>query len=122
MFSLTGEEDAYCIEGVETFKYLGRIFDRSDDNWPAVLWNVGKACRVWDRLGKLLRREGVDAQVSAMFYRAVVQSVLLFGVETWVLSEAMSRQLEGVHVDLLRRITRQGEMRQKDGKCRQVSS
>ena len=56
MFSLTGEEDAECIEGVETFKYLGRILDRSDNDWPAVLCNIGKAHRVCKRMGKLLRR------------------------------------------------------------------
>ena len=31
-FSLTGEDDSECIEGVETFKYLGRILDRSVDD------------------------------------------------------------------------------------------
>ena len=31
-FSLTGEDDAECIYGDETFKYLGRILDRSDEN------------------------------------------------------------------------------------------
>ena len=57
-FSLTGEDDTECIEGVETFKYLGRILDQSDDDWPAVLWNVGKARRVWNLLGKMLWMEG----------------------------------------------------------------
>ena len=42
-FSLTGEDDAECIEGVENFKYLGRILDRSVDDWPEDLRNVGKA-------------------------------------------------------------------------------
>ena len=82
MFSLTGEDGAECIEGVERFKYLGRILDWSDYNWAEVLRNVGKACRVWNRLGKLLRREGAKPRVFAMFYQAVVQSVLLFGAET----------------------------------------
>jgi hypothetical protein len=31
------------------------------------------------------------------FYTAVVQSVLLYGSETWVLSEKMRRMLEGFH-------------------------
>ena len=48
------------IEGVKTFKYLGRILDQSDNNWPAVLWIVGKACRVWIQLGKQLWREGEE--------------------------------------------------------------
>ena len=42
-----------------------------------------------------------------MFYQVVVQTVLLFGEETWVLSEAMSRKMEGVHAVFLRQITRQ---------------
>ena len=33
-FSLTGKDDAECIEEVETFKYLGRILERSDEKCP----------------------------------------------------------------------------------------
>ena len=54
--------------GVGTFKYLGRILDWSDDDWSAVLRNIGKACRFWKQLGKLLRREGMEPRVSVMFY------------------------------------------------------
>ena len=39
----------------------------------------------------------MEPRVSAIFYRAVVQKVLLFGAETWVLLEEMSWNLEGVH-------------------------
>ena len=53
--------------------------------------------------------------MSAIFYRAVVQSVLLLGEETWVLSEAMSRNLEGVHVGLLRQIMGPRAVQQEDG-------
>ena len=60
-------------------------------------------------LGKMLRREGADIKFSAMFYwavfyRAVVQAVLLFGSESWVLSAAMEKTVEGVHTGFLRRI------------------
>ena len=104
-FNLTGENGTECIEKVETFKYLGRILDRLDDDWNAVLQNFGKAFRVWNRLGKLLRREGADPRVSVVFYWVVVQTVLLFRSETWVLSDAMSRKLEGVHMGSLMQIT-----------------
>ena len=40
-----------------------------------------------------------------MFYWVVVQAVLLFGAETWVLLAAMSRKLEGVHVGFLIQVT-----------------
>ena len=73
-------------------------------------------------MGKLLRREGADLRVSAMFYRAVVQKFLIFGVENWVLSEAMSRNLEGVHVGFLRQITGQRVVLQEDRNWRQVAA
>ena len=31
-FGLIGEEEAERIEGVEVFKYLGRLLDRSDED------------------------------------------------------------------------------------------
>ena len=80
-----------CIEGVETFNYLGIILDQSDNDWLAFLRNFRKARKVWSRLGKLLWREGDEPRVSAMFYWAVVQVVLLFGAEIWVFSEADTR-------------------------------
>ena len=47
-----------------------------------------------------------------MFYQVVAHSVLLFGAETWVLPEAMSRKMEGLHVGLLRHIKKQRAVQQ----------
>ena len=58
--------------------------------------------QVWGRLGKLTRREGADQLVSEMFYKAVVQAVVLFGAKTWVLSAAMVKTMEGVRAGFLR--------------------
>ena len=66
------------------FKYLRRLLDGSDDNLPAVLRNIRKARQLWRRPGKLLCREGAEPAVFAKFYRVVVQTVLLYGAETWV--------------------------------------
>ena len=43
--------------------------------------------------------------VSEMFYREVVQAVLLFGYKKWVLLAAISNNLEGVYVGFLRQVT-----------------
>ena len=40
----------------------------------------------WERLVKMLGREGSDNIIVGRFYVAVVQEVLLFGDETWVLN------------------------------------
>ena len=58
-FSLTGEEEAEHIEEVEVFKYLVRMLDRSDNDWPSVIHNIRKARQVWGRLWNLLQREGL---------------------------------------------------------------
>ena len=76
-----------------------------DEEWPEVLRNIWRARQVWGRLGKFLRREGVYSIILAKFYRAVVQVVLLFGSETWVLTTAMIQKLEGVYVGFLRQVT-----------------
>ena len=95
------EDEADCIEGVGVFKYIGRQPDWSDDDCPAVRRNIRKTGQVWGCLGKILRREGSYQLVSEIFYRAVVQAVLLFGVETWVLLAAMDKTLEGFHLGFL---------------------
>ena len=58
-----------------------------------------------ERLGTLLRREGAETKVSEKFYRVVAQAVLIFEYETWVLSAAMERNVEGTHTCFLRHIT-----------------
>ena len=47
--------------------------------------------------------------MSASFYRAVVQAILLYGSETWVLLASMEKQIEGTHTDFLQMITGKGE-------------
>ena len=49
----------------------------------------------------MLRREGADPAILKKFYRAVIQVVLFFGVETWVLSEPMAHRIYGIHVGFL---------------------
>ena len=55
----------------------------------------------------MLRRERADPIILAKFYHSVVQAVLLFGAETWVLTAAISYKLEGAHVGFLRHVTGQ---------------
>ena len=56
------------------------------------------------RLGKFLRTDGADPIVSEKFYCAVFQGVLIFRSETLVLTAAMPKKLEGVHMSFLLRV------------------
>ena len=68
-------------------------------------WNISKAREVWKRLGNLLQREGEDIRVSDLFYREVIQAVMLSRSESWAMSDAMMRAIEGTHTRSLRHIT-----------------
>ena len=93
------------LELVTTFKYLWQVMTAGDDDWPAVAENLVKAQKSWGQLTKILRREGVEKRVSGNFFKAVVQQVLLFGAETWVLTPRIERALESFMHRATRRIT-----------------
>ena len=51
-----------------------------------------------------MQREGEDKKVAEMFYRVVVQMMLLFVSDSWVLSAAMEKTVEGTQNSFLCRI------------------
>ena len=67
--------------------------------------NLKKAQRVWARISNILPAENTSPRVCGMFYKATVQSVLLFGSETWALTPSTLKRLEGFHVRAARRMT-----------------
>ena len=67
--------------------------------------NLVKAQKIWGRLSQILIREGADKRVSGNFFKAVVQAVLLFGADTWVLTPRIERALESFMHGATRRIT-----------------
>ena len=94
------------IKNVSTFRYLGRMLTAGDDDWIAVVGNLGKARNSWGWLYQILSRERADPKVSTSFYKAVAQEVLLFGAKVWVLTPRMGRALDSFQHRVARRITR----------------
>ena len=103
------------LETVLIFKYLGRVMTAGDENWPAVASNLVRARKSWGRLSWILIWEGAYKRVSGNFFKAVVQAVLLFGAETWVLSPRIERVLEIFLHGAARRITGRQPRRGGDG-------
>ena len=66
------------------------------------LHNLRRARQKWARLTHIFIREGADAHKSGYIYLEVVQLVLMYGSETWVLTPCMKRVLDRFHhrVDL----------------------
>ena len=58
--------------------------DQPYDDWLEVQQKIKRERNVWGQLGKILRIERADIMVSEMFYREVVQAVIILGSESWV--------------------------------------
>jgi hypothetical protein len=93
-FSVHGE----ALDWVEVFKYLRCLLAQDDDDIQTIHAQMWKARGTWARDGQVLRAENVPPWITAKFYKAVVQAVLLYGSRTWVLSMAALASLEGFHI------------------------
>ena len=57
---------------------MGRVLMEGEDNCLSVAGNLRKDRKIWMQMTRILIREGVDLKVSGLFFKAVVQEVLLF--------------------------------------------
>ena len=85
------------IEIVETFKHLGRVTAKNDNDEEAVKRNLGRARGKWASMRRFLIQDGVRPKTMAVFYRTVVLYVLLYGSESWVLTKDLMRHPRSFH-------------------------
>ncbi len=90
--------DGEMLEKVDLFQYLGRILAQDDDDVRAVRQQIKKARGIWARVRQVLMADNTPPKVSPKFYKAVVQSVLLYGSETWNLLTTALARLEGFQI------------------------
>ena len=114
------DEVGFTLNGVPLtkvtqFLYLGRPLAYNNSDWPALYRNLKKARVKWGMLSRLLERNGVPPKARGMFYQAVVQSVLLYGCETWTINKQMMKALEGFHHRCALRMTGRSARLEADG-------
>ena len=110
-FKVYGEE----LERVEEFKYLGRILKQNDDNTECIKMQIKRARKQWNALAKILKQEGANAKTMAKFYMAVVQAVLLYGADSWTISDRNWHRLESFHKRAVRYMTGRHIKKNQDG-------
>ena len=117
---LEAEEVTFQIAGVEiervsSFRYLGRVLDENDDDTHALTRQLARARARWGRIASVLRSEGVNPRAMGYFYKAVVQAILLYGSETWVLTNFQLKKLRSFHARVARYLTGRHIRQNKDG-------
>jgi hypothetical protein len=101
VFTIEGEE----VEKVSQFQYLGRPVLQNDSDSGAIQYNIAKAQGKWQMFSWILAREGAIPKVMGMFYKVVVQSVLLYGSKTWCRTLSQYDTLNSFHVSAARCIS-----------------
>ena len=101
-FTVSGEE----IKMVSEFKYLGRILTNNDMDLKAVESQLVKARRVWGMIGKIVKKKShCNPRIMSIFYKVIVQTVLLYGSESWVMSTLARNKVNSFHNRCSRFIT-----------------
>ena len=77
--------------------------------------NLQHARHKWERLTQVLIREGAYTQSLGKIYLAVVQVVLLYWSETWVLTPRMQRVLDVFHNRVAHRLMGRKLRKGRDG-------
>ena len=63
--------------------------------WADLQRNLWKAQWLWGVAAKVISKTGVPLKSQAMIHKAVVQVVILYGSEIWVVTDAIMVVLEG---------------------------
>ena len=92
MTELTHTQAQHCkfvirgdmLKHTVSFKYLGQWLALDDHDSCVMHAQFLKARKTWAWLSNVLHGEYASPCVCGMFYKAVVQVVLLYGSKTWV--------------------------------------
>ena len=78
---------------VNSFQYMAQVILLVDDHWLAMVRNLYWGRVVWKMNTITLSREGEEPRLSVLFFKSVLQAVLLFGLDTLVVTPCMGRSL-----------------------------
>ena len=88
------------LENTSSFKYLGSYIPDSDTDF-----NRRKA-QAWTAMGKLNKvwKSNITRECKIRFFQASVESILLYGSETWTVSSSLKTKIDGTYTKLLRKV------------------
>ena len=91
--------DGIELEWVEDFKYLGAWVESSEKDI-----NVRKAL-AWKALNGMseIWKSSMQSELKIRFFIATIESILLYGCETWTLTETQEKSINGTYTRMLRK-------------------
>ena len=90
---------ALTEKGEQDFLYLGSWCDKYRDisTRKALAWrSLNKLDKIW--------KSNLDEYLKLMLFRATTETILLYGSQTWALTSAEERELNGTYTRMLRKV------------------
>lgn len=88
------------LEHVTNFKYLGAYVPSSLHDYntrKALAWSaVNRLDKIW--------KSNLERKLKIKFFRACVESILLYNSETWSITKSMEIKINGLYTKLIRRV------------------
>ncbi|BDA43572.1 hypothetical protein COCOBI_04-5840 [Coccomyxa sp. Obi] len=88
------------------FKYLGSICSADMSMQPEIASRLSRAGGAYHKLSRLKvwKDKNISLKIKVILYKVIVQSTLLYGCETWAVTNEDIRKLEVFQMRCLRRI------------------
>ena len=103
------------LSPVTSLEYIRRVILEAEDNWLEVASNLQQSQQKWEKLTRVISREGADARTLGKIYLAVVQLVILYRLETWVTTPHIGRVWGGLRHRVTLRMTGRQPWKGRDG-------
>jgi hypothetical protein len=91
------------IESCQEYKYLGVIFDTSGTDDKEIRSRLIQARKYIACINGILWSKDIRKERILNIYNALIKSSLLYGSETWSLTENNKRRVKATEMDALRR-------------------
>lgn len=94
------------IKACENYKYLGITFDKTGTDEKEIRTRIIQARKIIGCLNGILWNKHITKNRKYNIYNTIIKSTLLYGSETWRMTERQKRMLEATEMDALRRSAR----------------
>ena len=91
-------QDGSFLEVVKDFKYLGSWVQSTEQDIKTRKALAWKACNKLDNIWK----SNLSKNIKVKLFQATVESILLYGCETWTVTKKIGKSLDGCYTRMLR--------------------
>ena len=92
------------FERINSFVYLGTLVTTSNNTSAEINNRITLANRSYFGLVNILKAKNINQEYKVIIYKTLIKPILMFGAETWLLSEADELRLGVFERKILRRI------------------